>query len=215
MLARHPDRAKYITPLADPIREELTALMTRRRQMIDIKVAETHRLAMAHPKIRPGIRRLIKAIDAQLRGVDNHVDGQLHKHFKEQVAFLDSVKGVGPVTILTLTAALPELGRLDRRAISKLVGVAPLNNDSGPRKGKRSTWGGRSQVRTVLYMAALVASKHNPVIKAFFSRLIAAGKPKKVALVACMRKLLTILNAMLRDQAMWDATRHVQTQQIA
>jgi transposase len=132
----------------------------------------------------------------------------MEQHFRPQRTLLDTVKGVGPVTILTLTAALPELGKLGRRQISKLVGVAPLANESGPRAGKRRIWGGRANVRAVLYMASLVATKHNPVIKAFYARLIAAGKPKKVAIVACMRKLLTILNAMLRDQASWDAARH-------
>ena len=104
---------------------------------------------------------------------------------------------------------MPELGSLKQREISKLVGVAPLNCDSGKFKGKRITWGGRSHVRAALYMAALTASRHDPVIKAFYERLTLAGKPKKVALVACMRKLLTILNAMLRDQRLWDATRHL------
>lgn len=108
-----------------------------------------------------------------------------------------------------LTAALPELGSLGRRQIAKLVGVAPLADDSGPRKGKRRIWGGRADVRAVVYMAALVAIRHNEVIKVFHSRLIAAGKPKKVAIVACMRKLLTILNAMLRDQSLWNATKHL------
>ena len=116
---------------------------------------------------------------------------------------------MGPVTILTLTAALPVLGTLGRRQISKLVGVAPLADDSGPRKGKRRIWGGRANVRAVVYMAALVAIQHNPAIKVFHSRLVAAGKPKKVAIVACMRKLLTILNAMLRDQTSWNAARHL------
>ena len=133
----------------------------------------------------------------------------MERHFRTQRELLDSVKGVGPVSILTLTAALPELGRLRRRQIAKLVGVAPLADDSGERHGKRRAWGGRSQVRAVLYMAAIVAIRHNPVIKAFYERLVAAGKPKKVAIVACMRKLLIILNAMLRDQAMWDAARHL------
>ena len=108
-----------------------------------------------------------------------------------------------------MTAALPELESLGRRQIAKLVGVAPLADDSGPRKGKRRIWGGRAGVRAVVYMAALVAIQHNPAIKVFHSRLIAAGKPKKVAIVACMRKLLTILNAMLRDQKLWDAAKHV------
>jgi transposase len=136
----------------------------------------------------------------------------MDRHFKVQRDLLDSVKGVGPVTILTLTAALPELGRLRRREIAKLVGVAPLANDSGTRQGKRRAWGGRSQVRAIVYMAAIVAMRHNPVIKAFYERLLAAGKPKKVAIVACMRKLLTILNAMLRDQQAWDASRHLNGQ---
>lgn len=119
------------------------------------------------------------------------------------------------MTILTLTAALPELGRLGRRQVAKLVGVAPLANDSGSRQGKRHTWGGRAEVRAVLYMATISAISHNPAIKVFHSRLIAAGKPKKVAIVACMRKLLTILNAMLRDNAVWDAFRHLHPQQEA
>jgi transposase len=147
-------------------------------------------------------------LDKQLQAIDREVDDHLDRHFKDQRALLDSVKGVGPVTILTLTAALPELGSLGRRQISKLVGVAPLADDSGPRKGKRRIWGGRANVRAVVYMAALVAIQHNPAIKVFHSRLIAAGKPKKVAIVACMRKLLTILNAMLRDQVLWNATKH-------
>ena len=139
----------------------------------------------------------------------------METYFKGQAKLLDSVKGIGPVTMLTLLSALPELGRLGRRQIAKLVGVAPLANDSGKRRGKRSTWGGRGQVRAVIYMAALVATKHNPAIKVFYERLVAVGKPKKVALVACMRKLLTILNAMLRDNRAWDASRHLLTPQNA
>ena len=133
----------------------------------------------------------------------------MDRRFEYQRALLDSVKGVGPVTILTLTAALPELGSLGRRQISKLVGVAPLANDSGPRKGNRRILGGRVNVRAVVYAAALVAITHNAPIKVFHSRLIAADKPKKVAIVACMRNLLSILDAMLRDHASWNATKHV------
>ena len=132
----------------------------------------------------------------------------LDVHFQEQRKILESVKGVGRVTILTVTAALPELGNLNRREIAKLVGIAPIADDSGPRSGKRRTTGGRADVRSVVYMAAISAIRHNAAIKAFHSRLIAAGKPKKVAIVACMRKLLTILNAMVRDQAAWDMSRH-------
>jgi len=211
VLARHKDRAKYITPMIDAQRQELAALMTRRRQLVDMRVVETNHLEQAGKRAVRSIKSMLKTIDKQLASIDEDVDDLIEKHFKEQRTLLDSVKGVGPVTILTLTAVLPELGRLGRRQIAKLVGVAPLADDSGPRKGKRRIWGGRSDVRAVVYMATLSAIRFNPVIKVFHSRLIAAGKPKKVAIVACMRKLLTILNAMLRDQAMWDAAKHLQT----
>ena len=181
--------------------------MTRRRQLVDKRVAEHNRLEHAGKRSVGSITSVIKMLDKQIATVDRHIDDHMDHHFGSQRELLDSVKGVGPVTILTLTAALPELGR---RQIAKLVGVAPLADDSGSRQGKRRTWGGRADVRAVVYMAAIVALRHNPVIRTFYERLVAAGKPKKVAIVACMRKLLTILNAMLRDQALWDATRHVQ-----
>ena len=209
VLARHKDRAKYITPLLDEHRRQLAELMTRRRQLVDMRVAEGNHLEHAGKRSVRSITSVLKTLDKQLAAIDREIDGHIDRHFKDQRTLLDSVKGVGPVTILTLTAALPELGKLGRRQIAKLVGVAPLANDSGPRTGKRRIWGGRADVRAVVYMAALVAMKHNPAIKVFHSRLIAAGKPKKVAIVACMRKLLTILNAMLRDQKLWDAAKHV------
>ena len=215
VLANHKDRAKYITPMLDEQRQELAALMTRRRQLVDMRVAESNHLEQAGKRAVRSIKSVLKTLDKQLAAIDQDVDDHLDRHFKEQRTLLDSVKGVGPVTILTLTAALPELGHLGRRQIAKLVGVAPLADDSGPRKGKRRIWGGRSDVRTVVYMATMAAIKHNPVINVFHSRLIAAGKPKKVAIVACMRKLLTILNAMLRDQSMWDAARHLQATKTA
>ncbi len=215
VLARHKDRAKYITPLIDEYRQELVALMTRRRQLVDMRVAESNRLELAGKRAVRSIKSVLRTLDKQLAAIDHDVDTHLDAHFKDQRTLLDSVKGVGSVTILTLTAALPELGRLGRRQIAKLVGVAPLADDSGPRKGKRRIWGGRSDVRAVIYMATMAAIKHNPAIKVFHSRLTAAGKPKKVAIVACMRKLLTILNAMLRDQAIWDVARHLQTTKTA
>jgi len=150
----------------------------------------------------------MKTLDKQIEVIDTDIDSHLDQHFKQQRSLLDSVKGVGPVTILTLTAALPELGQLGRRQIAKLVGVAPLANDSGQRSGKRRIWGGRGEVRAVVYMATMSAVRFNPPIKAFYDRLVLAGKPKKVAIVACMRKLLTILNAMLRDQASWSTLKH-------
>ena len=208
VLARHKDRASYITAPVDEHRAELAALMTRRRQLIEMRVAESHRLEMASKRAARSIGVVIKTLDKQIAAIDADVDSHLDSHFKRQRELLDSVKGVGPVAILTLTAALPELGQLGRRQISKLVGVAPLADDSGQRTGKRRVWGGRAQVRAVVYMATLTAVRFNPVLKAFYERLVQAGKPKKVALVACMRKLLTILNAMLRDQASWDPLKH-------
>ena len=215
VLARHKDRDKYITPMLDEHRHELAGLMTRRKQLVDMRVVESNHLEHAGKRAVRSIKSVLKTLDKQLASINDDVDDLMEKHFKEQRTLLDSVKGIGPVTILTLTAALPELGNLGRRQIAKLVGVAPLADDSGPRKGKRRIWGGRSNVRAVVYMATLSAIRFNPVIKVFHSRLIAAGKPQKVAIVACMRKLLTILNAMLRDQAMWDAAKHLQTTKTA
>ena len=209
VLARHQQRAKYVTPMIEQAREDLLELMSRRRQLVDMRVAEGNHLEHAGKRTARSIASVLKTLDRQLQAIDGEIDDHMDRHFQSQRTLLDSVKGVGPVTILTLTAALPELGRLGRRQVSKLVGVAPLADDSGSRKGKRRVWGGRANVRAVLYMAAVVAARHNPVIRAFYERLVKAGKPKKVALVACMRKLLTILNAMLRDQTTWNATRHL------
>ncbi len=137
----------------------------------------------------------------------------MDRHFKSQRQLLDSVKGVGAVTTLTLLSALPELGALGRKPIAKLAGVAPLADDSGKRNGPRRIWGGRAEVRAALYMATLSAMRYNPVITAYYQRLLAAGKPKKVAMIACMRKLLTILNAMVRDGTTWDAAKHLEVAQ--
>jgi transposase len=208
VIARHQDRSKYITPMVEKHRSRLADLVQRRRQLVDMRVAEANRLEQATDEVRQNIESVIKMLDKYLGQIDQDADGLLQAHFQRQNKLLNSVKGVGPVTILTLVAALPELGKLGRRQISKLVGVAPLANDSGKHRGKRSTWGGRSNVRAVLYMAMLSAVRYNPVLKAFYARLLAAGKPKKVAMVACMRKLLTILNAMLRNDQAWDDSRH-------
>jgi len=215
VLARHEKRQQYITPMLELQRQVLAELMTRRRQLVDMRVAEHNRLEHAGKHSARSIGSVIKLLDKQLGAIDAHIDDHMDRHFKTQRDLLDSVKGVGPVTILTLTAALPELGRLRRRQIAKLVGVAPLANDSGTRQGQRRAWGGRSQVRAIVYMAAIVAIRHNRAIKVFYERLVAAGKPKKVAIVACMRKLLTILNAMLRDQRAWDASRHLNVSVVA
>lgn len=215
VLARHAQRHKYITAPQQEHRRVLAELMTRRRQLIEMRVAEHNRLEHAGMASARSITSVIKTLDQQLAAIDGEIDEQMDRHFADQRSLLDSVKGVGPVTILTLTAALPELGQLARRQISKLVGVAPLADDSGKRSGKRYVWGGRADVRAVLYMAALVAIKHNDAIRVFHSRLIAAGKPKKLAIVACMRKLLTIINAMMRDGTPWNAAKHVHGSAVA
>jgi len=209
VLARHADRAKYITAPVDAQRQLLAALMTRRRQLIDMRVAETQRLEQANTRAARSIRAVLKTLERQIADIDRDVDAQMDQHFKPQRKLLDSVKGVGAVTTLALLSALPELGSLGRRQISKLAGIAPLADDSGKRTGKRRIWGGRAEVRTALYMATLSAMRYNPAIAAMYQRLLEMGKPKKVAMVACMRKLLTILNAMLRDQASWNAAKHL------
>lgn len=208
VLAQHAQRARYITPMIEAHRQELAELMIRRRQLVDMRVTEGNRLERAGKRAARSIGSVLKTLDKQLQSVDADIDRHMDQHFKPQRQLLDTVKGIGAVTTFTLTAALPELGHLGRRQISKLVGVAPLADDSGNRRGKRRVWGGRADVRAILYMAALAAIKHNPAIRVFHSRLIAAGKPKKVTIVACMRKLLTIVNAMLRDGAAWDAAKH-------
>ena len=204
VIAGHPKRHRYLRALPDEQRALLAALVMRRRQLLDMRVAEANRLALAHQSARKSVAAVLKTLDKQLMNVDADIDGCVRQQFKETLALLETVKGVGPVVKSTLLALLPELGRLSGRAIGALVGVAPMARESGRWQGKRHTCGGRHEVRTVLYMATLSAVRHNPVLKQFHQRLRAAGKPPKVALVACMRKLLVILNAMLRDQSVWN-----------
>ena len=211
VIARHRERDRYVRALPDEQRRHLAALVMRRRQLSEMRIAETNRLAQAHPAARKSVQAVLKALDKQLGAVDDDIDQHLRRHFKEVIAWLDTIKGVGDVLQATMLGLLGELGHLPHRPLAKLVGIAPLADDSGERKGKRSTWGGRKEVRTVLYMATLSAIQHNPVIGAFHQRLIAKGKPPKVAIVACMRKLLTIMNAMVRDKAPWDDSKHLKT----
>jgi len=192
-------------PLPDVQAQELAALLARRRQLVQMLTAERQRLDTALPAVQAQIQRHLAWLEAELADLDRTLSERVQASpvWREREQLLRSVPGIGPTTALTLVAELPELGHLDRKAIAALVGVAPLSCESGTWRGRRIVWGGRARVRTALYMATLVASRFNPTIAAFYTRLCAGGKPKKVALTACMHKLLTILNAMLRQGSPW------------
>lgn len=192
-------------PLPDAQAQELGALLARRRQVVEMLTAERNRLRVALPTVRRGIQDHITWLRHTLAELNGHLERTLRASplWREKEDLLRGVPGVGRVLSLTLVADLPELGTLGRRQIAALVGVAPFNRDSGTLRGKRTVWGGRAPVRAALYMGTLTAVRHNPILRAFYQRLLQAGKPKKVALVACMRKLLTILNAMLKHRTPW------------
>ena len=202
--------AERVRPEARPLPDDaallLESLLTRRRQIVDMVTAETNRLGFARGPVKRDISQHIRWLEKRLNDVDGDLQDAVTASplYHAKAALLRSVPGVGQVTTLTLLATLPELGQLTRHQIAALVGVAPMNRDSGTMRGKRRVWGGRAPVRAVLYMATLVGLKHNPVLRAFYERLRAAGKPFKVAATACMRKLLTILNAMLHQNRRWD-----------
>lgn len=192
-----------VRPLADETVRMFEEALARRRQLVEMLVAEKNRLAHASARpVRKGIEAHITWLKKQIRDSDKDLDRRVLESptWNTKVASLTALNGVGRVTALTLLSAVPEIGTLNRRQIAKLVGVAPLARDSGKQTGKRRVWGGRAEARASLYMATLVATRHNDVIRTFYARLLAAGKLKKVALVASMRKLLTIANAILRDQ---------------
>lgn len=192
--------------LPDADTQRLAALRQRRRQVQEMLTAEKNRLGCALPEMQADIQAHIDWLKERLAQLDDALAQAVDSRpaWQAQAALLRSVPGVGPVTVHTLLALLPELGHLNRKAIAALVGVAPLNRDSGRQHGKRSVWGGRGPVRAVLYMAAVAAVRCNPVLRAFYEQLRTAGKPAKVALTACMRKLLTILNAMVRHGTPWN-----------
>ena len=193
-------------PVPDPEVQHLSDLVSRRRQLVEIAAGEKNRLGTAAPEIRPGIERHLRWLEGEVEGLEQEI-ARLEREdprWRERETLLRSVPGVGPVLSATLLGCLPELGQLNRKKIAALVGVAPFNRDSGARSGKRSVWGGRGNVRTVLYMGALTAVRCNPVLHSFYHRLLASGKPTKVALVACMRKLLVILNSMLHHNTPWN-----------
>ncbi len=209
VLARFGEAVKPpVRPLPDATLRELRALATRRHQLMKMLTAERNRLRTASERVQPQIKEHILWLKRQIKDLDKDLRDSIRSSplWRAQENLLRSAPGVGPVVSSILLAKLPELGTLNRHQIGALVGVAPLNRDSGTLRGKRKVWGGRAPVRAALYMAALVATRHNSVIKAFYQRLLQAGKPKKVALTACMRKLLTILNVMVRDQRNWSPT---------
>lgn len=195
-------------PLPDDAIQALAALVERRRQVVAMRTAEQNRLGATRVAlVCTRIQAHLEWLEADLREIDDDLRQRLRASplWREQDDLLQSVPGIGPILSLTLLAELPELGRLSHGQIAALVGVAPLNRDSGSLRGRRAIWGGRRAVRTALYMGTLRATRCNPAIQPFYERLLAAGKAKKVALVACMHKLLTILNAMLKHQTPWQA----------
>ena len=192
-------------PLPDEATRLLADLVARRRQIIDMIGAERQREKRATPRAKKSIARLVKALEKELTSVDTDIDDAVRGSpaWRDKEDLLSSVPGIGPTIARTLIAELPELGTLDRKRIAALAGLAPFTRQSGKWRGKSFIGGGRTAVRTALFMGAMVAKKHNPILKAFFDRLVAAGKPKMVALIAVARKLLTILNAILRDSRPW------------
>lgn len=202
-LARAVEPSPSVIP--DEEAQHLQHILARRRQLLQMRTAENNRLLMAPKSLGKRIRAHIKWLEKEIERTDKDLDEALQAStaFRENEELLRSVPGVGPVLARTLLAELPELGRLPHKCLSALVGVAPFNRDSGDSRGKREVWGGRAPLRAALYMGTLVATRFNPAIKEFYERLLDAGKPKKVALVACMRKLLSILNALMRDRTIW------------
>lgn len=209
--------AQVIADFAQSIRPEvrtlnpseqqyIRALVTRRRQLIDMQTAEKNRRTTINPVLLPRLEKHLEWLATELQEIEEELDDWIDKntHWRETRTRLESVPGVGNVTSFTLIAELPELGALSRQKIAALVGLAPFNRDSGRTRGRRHIFGGRADVRSVLYMAALSGIRYNPVIRTFYNRLISKGKLFKVAITACMRKLLTILNAMVRDGTYWE-----------
>ncbi len=196
-----PDRARFVKPLTDERREYLNALVRRRRQLVELKITEKqHKSAPAISSFCVSdINEVIDYLNSRISDIDREIDNHVKSCFSDVSDILISFKGVGSSVVSAIVGELPELGKVNRRQISALVGVAPYNRDSGNMRGRRSVSGGRSGVRNILFMSALSAIRFNPVIKSFYTRLVNAGKPKKVAIVACMRRIVCILNAMLRD----------------
>lgn len=211
VLARFGERVQPTQrPLPDQEIQAMADLLTRRRQLVEHRTAESNRMGQAqHTKVRASIRAVLRVIEQQIETIDHEIDDRIKGSpvWQHKLELMQSVPGVGAITARTLLVSLPELGTISRQSIAALVGVAPLNRDSGTLRGRRTIWGGRAVVRTALYMAALVATRFNPVLREYYRRLVAAGKPKKLALIATLRKLLVTLNAILRTNQPWRTTR--------
>jgi transposase len=188
--------------------EQLQVMMTRRAQLISMRTAEKNRLVSAGRVLHRSVTTILKTLDKEIARLERDIDAHVQRHFKEQAGRFQAVKGLGPMTCAVMLAFMPELGTVRSARAAKLAGLAPLNRDSGKERGKRHIWGGRSVVRSALYMATLSATRFNPVLKTFYDRLIAAGKPRKVALTACSHKMLRILNAMARTGEPWNESLH-------
>ncbi|MGH7480724.1 MAG: IS110 family transposase [Longimicrobiales bacterium] len=206
LLARFADVVRPAPrPLPDAQAQALAAVLARRTQIVTMLTAEQQRLGTTLVALRPRVEAHLRWLEAERASLDRELEQQIRQTplWRERDDLLRSVPGVGPILATTLLAELPELGRLNRKQIAALVGVAPLNCESGRLRGRRVIWGGRARVRAVLYMGTLVAVRHNPVLRAFYERLLAVGKPKKVALTACMHQLLVILNALVAHRTVW------------
>ena len=207
-----------VRPLASEAQQQLDDLVTRRRQLVDILTAERNRLTLLRGKAQASVEGHIEWLNEQIQELDGEIEAQIQasQPWRQTQKLVLSVPGVGKVMASTLLSALPELGKLSHKQIAALVGVAPFNYDSGQMRGKRRVFGGRANVRQVLFMATLVAVRYNPVLKAFYQRLLERGKLKKVALVACMHKLLTILNAIVRQGTAWvDPHKEAEAEKLA
>jgi transposase len=215
LLALFAERVRpEVRPIADEALQALGALLVRRRQLIEMRTAESNRLGQvgASPRaVQASLKKHLAYLDRELASTDRDLHDAIRRSpvWRERDQLLQSVPGIGPVVARTLLADLPELGSLNRRQIAKLVGIAPLNRDSGRWRGRRTIYGGRASVRSMLYMATLVGLRYNPAVQRLYERLLAVGKPQKVAHVACMRKLLTILNHMVRTNQPWAASPHL------
>ncbi len=208
LAARADQSGVRYAPASEQV-QQLQALVMRRAQLLNMRTAEKNRLGGSIRVLRQSILEVIRTLEQQIARIDKDIDAHVREHFQEQAKRLEAIKGVGSTTSATMLAFMPELGAIKAGSAAKLAGLAPLNQDSGKARGKRHVWGGRAIVRSTLHMAMLSAVRYNPVIRAFYERLIAAGKPKKVALVACSHKLLRILNAMARTGQPWNEALHV------